>query len=153
MKIGIRTERVLIWDDLATDGGDLILTEEGQSISILMDSHSISYPIRFIVKNACAGHYIRWYFNGWHYWFFLSGENVLNTEGENYRTIGSRSVTIGSGQLTLDQVNAIRTILNTGEVYLFTNNRWENIRIEPGTIQVFNNQVNGYEIELQMITQ
>lgn len=102
------------------------------------------------ISTPCKGYFLRWYYNGWNYWFFLPGDHTLNTEGENYRTIGTRKVSIGSGQITLEQCEAIRTIINTREVYLFTDDGWKNIRIDPTSIQVFNNQVNGYEIELQM---
>ena len=107
-------------------------------------------PVRIPIKIPCKGYYLRWWYNGWHYWFFLPGEHRLKTEGENYRTYGTRVITVGSGQITLPQVNALRTIMLTREVYLWTNSGWKNTRIDPGSIMVYTNQV-GYEFEINII--
>jgi uncharacterized protein (TIGR02145 family) len=101
-------------------------------------------PIRF----PGCGYYLRWYYNGWHYWFFLPGQSTFQTEGENYRTLGTRTIIIGSGQITLGECAAIRTIMNTREVEIYTDSGWANVRIEPGSAIVKNNFINGYEIEL-----
>jgi uncharacterized protein (TIGR02145 family) len=95
-----------------------------------------------------CGYYLRWYYNGWHYWFFLPGRTIFQTEGEKYRTLGTRKVSMGSGQITAGECAAIRTIMNTNEVYIYTDSGWGNVRIEPGTLVVYDNQINGYEIEV-----
>jgi uncharacterized protein (TIGR02145 family) len=106
---------------------------------------------RILVKKPCKGYYLRWYYNGYHYWFFLPGTLSVRTEGEKYRTIGTRDVKMGSGQITLGQCRGIRTIMNTREVSLYTVDGWMNIRIEPGTLVVYGNQVDGYEIEITAV--
>lgn len=107
-------------------------------------------PQKISIKRPCQGYYLRWYYNGWHYWFFYPGRISLITEGEKYRTIGTKSVMMGTGQITHEQCQAIRTILNTREVYILTSYGWRNVRIEPGSVGVYDNQVNGYEIELNV---
>jgi hypothetical protein len=103
-----------------------------------------------LIKKSCQGYYLRWWYNGWHYWFFKPGKQSLNTEGEKYRTIGTKSILIGTGQITYNQCSAIRTIMNTREVYIFTSDGWKNISIAPGSLVIFDNQVNGYEVELSI---
>lgn len=99
------------------------------------------------IKKACQGYYLRWYYNGWHYWFFLPGNIVTNTDGENYRTIGTRKISMCSGQVTYEQINALRTIRNSKEIQLLTIDGWMNIRLEPGSVIVKNNYINGYEFD------
>lgn len=100
------------------------------------------------IKKACKGYYLRWYYNGWHYWFFLPGETNIITEGESYRTIGTRMVAMGSGEISYNQVRAIRTILLTREVYILTSDGWRNIRVNQASVITYKNQINGYEIEI-----
>jgi len=103
--------------------------------------------VRIPVKKVCKIYYLRWYYNGWHYWAFLPGRVLMVTEGEEYRTIGTKKISMGSGQITRAQCTAIRTIMNTREVALLTIAGWMNIRIEPGTVNIYDNQINGNEIE------
>ena len=107
--------------------------------------------VNVLIGKPCKGYYLRWWYNGWHYWFFLPGEMTIITEGEEYRTIGTRTIQIGTGQVILTQIQAIRTILNTREVYLLTADGWKNIRIEPGSMKLYGNMINGYEAELTAI--
>jgi uncharacterized protein (TIGR02145 family) len=108
-------------------------------------------PQRIPIKKICNIYYLRWYYNGWHYWAFFPGKLTMVTEGEKYRTIGTRKITMGSGQITSDQCAAIRTIMNTREVSLLTDAGWMNIRIEPGTLILYDNQIDGTEIEFTAI--
>jgi len=107
--------------------------------------------VRIPIKKVCKGYYLRWYYNGWHYWFFLPGRFVVVTEGEKYRTIGTRKVSMGSGQITRGQAQAIRTIMNTREVYLLTIAGWMSICIERNSINIYDNQLTGTEIEFVAI--
>lgn len=107
--------------------------------------------VRILVKQPCKGYYLRWYYNGWHYWYFLPGRYSIVTEGEKYRTVGTRRISMSSGQIIRSQCDAIRTIMNTREVYLLTVAGWMNIRIEPGTLTIYDNQLAGAEIELTAI--
>ena len=107
--------------------------------------------IRIPVKCAPDGYYLRWYYNGWHYWFFLPGLHVIDTEGERYRTLSTRRITVSSGQVTRGQAVAIRTIMNTREVYLWTDGGWAAIRIEPGSLKIYQSEVAGTEMEMTAI--
>jgi len=106
------------------------------------------YPVRIPIRKPCKGYYIRWWYNGWHYWFFLPGENYLDSKGEEYYTLGTRRIEIGSGQVTYSEAQAIRTILLSREVYILALAGWKNIRIEPGKMVTYRNQINGYEVGL-----
>lgn len=103
--------------------------------------------VRVLIKKPCSGYYLRWWYNGWHYWFFLSGEMTISTEGEKYRTLGTKKISMSSGQINRDQVKGIRTLMFTREVSLLTVAGWMNIRIERDTISVYDNQLNGGEVE------
>ena len=107
--------------------------------------------IRIPVRCAPDGYYLRWYYNGWHYWFFLPGLHVIDTEGERYRTLSTRRITVSSGQVTRGQAVAIRTIMNTREVYLWTDGGWAAIRIEPGSLKIYQSEVAGTEMEMTAV--
>ena len=107
--------------------------------------------IRIPVRCAPDGYYMRWYYNGWHYWFFLPGLHVIDTEGERYRTLSTRRITVSSGQVTRGQAVAIRTIMNTREVYMWTDGGWAAIRIEPGSLKIYQSEVAGTEMEMTAI--
>jgi len=112
-----------------------------------------SYPkrdlfIRIGLKYPCAGYYLRWYYNGWHYWHFKPGEQNIITEGENYRTLGKKKIIIGTGNITLIQVTAIRTILLTNEIQIYTEVGWVNVFVDPSLMVIYDNEVNGYEVEI-----
>jgi uncharacterized protein (TIGR02145 family) len=107
-------------------------------------------PTRILIKQPCKGYYLRWYYNGWHYWFFLPGELNMLTEGEEYRTIGTRKVRISSGQIDYCQAQAIRTILLTRDVYILTDDGWKSIRTDQGKMITYKNQINGYGVELSI---
>ena len=146
MKIGV--SHTILFNDLLSDAGDNLLTDFGSQIFVGIQGDIIQ---RIPIKKACQGYYLRWYYNGWHYWNFLPGRNNLLTEGENYRTIGTQKINMGSGQISLSQIEALRTIMNTREVYILTDYGWRNIRIEPGSLTVKNNFINGYEFEFVAI--
>lgn len=98
-----------------------------------------------ILKRA-QGYYLRWWYNGWHYWQFYGGGLTLKTSGEDYRTYGERSISVSSGQISLAQANAIRTITNSTEVYIYTDSGWRLVRLITGTMNISNNFFNGFEI-------
>ena len=107
---------------------------------------------RINIKNSCKGYYLRWWYNGWHYWFFLPGTIAFNTEGEKYVTLGTQSIRVGSGQVDYGQISALRTILNSKEVYIYTDSGWANARIEQESVIVYDNKVSGYEMEFTLFT-
>lgn len=103
---------------------------------------------RIKINTRCKGYYLRWYYNGWHYWLFYPGKIGFTTEGEKYRTLGTQKLTVGSGQITEEQSNAIRTIMNTREIYIYTDSGWGNVRIDPGSWIVYEHSLHRYEAEI-----
>lgn len=106
------------------------------------------FESRIKINNRCAGYYLRWYYNGWHYWLFYPGRIGFVTEGEKYRTLGTQKLTVGSGQITEEQCDAIRTIMNTREVYIYTDSGWGNVRIDEGSWIVYDHGLHRYEAEI-----
>lgn len=107
---------------------------------------------RIPILRRCNGYYLRWYYNGWHYWYFLPGRVEFLTAGEDYRTLGTQRLTMGSGQINEEQCNAIRTIKNTREIYIWTDFGWWGcVRIEAGSVIVYDHALHGYEIELSVV--
>lgn len=107
---------------------------------------------RIPILRRCNGYYLRWYYNGWHYWYFLPGRVEFLTAGEDYRTLGMQRLTMGSGQINEEQCNAIRTIKNTREIYIWTDFGWWGcVRIEAGSVIVYDHALHGYEIELSVV--
>jgi len=101
---------------------------------------------RLPIVSRPQGYYLRWYYNGWHYWQFFGGTLTFETVGEKYRTIGTKAVTLNSGMLTGNQAKAVRTVLNTREVYLYTDAGWQLCRIVPAAAPIVNNFLDGYEL-------
>ncbi len=100
-----------------------------------------------IVRRSC-GIYLRWWYNGWHYWLFYQGAINYKTEGEKYRTHGSRYIKLSSGQVTGNQIEAIRSILNSTQIKIYTDNGWGEFRIEAGEVTVYRNTVDAYSMEI-----
>ena len=107
---------------------------------------------RVEISRRCQGIYVRWWYNGWHYWLFKDGQVMYQTEGgEKYRTLGRRAMRIGSTQLNYQQVAAIRTLQNTREIYAYTDGGWRSVRVEHNEIEVKNNTTDGYDLEMTII--
>jgi uncharacterized protein (TIGR02145 family) len=102
---------------------------------------------RLPILRRPQGYYLRWWYNGWHYWHFFAGALALRTTGEAYRTRGERTVALSSGQLTPAQVAGVRTVLNSTEVYLYTDMGWQLIRIDAGAAKVSDNKFTGFEVQ------
>ena len=104
---------------------------------------------RIPIRSACKGCYLRWWYNGWHYWFFKAGEYFNTTEGEVYRSIGTKTVNMYSGYMTFLECQSLRGVLLTREIYLLTDYGWMNIRVDSGEIITSKNQINAYELEIK----
>lgn len=113
-------------------------------------SANIYQLARIPVIKRPQGYYLRWWFNGWHYWHFLAGGLTLNTSGQNYRTYGQRSITVSSGQINQAQAAAVCTVTTSTEVYIYTDSGWRIVRITAGTVQISNNFFNGFEIQFSL---
>jgi uncharacterized protein (TIGR02145 family) len=108
--------------------------------------------INIPIKKFTNGYYLRWYYNGWHYWHFLPGKESIQTVGQLYNTIVKKPISISSGPVNYLQVVAIRTITCSKEVALYTDNGWMTTLVSPGSFEVSNNYLNGYEIELTIVS-
>lgn len=103
---------------------------------------------RIPVKRVSDVYYLRWYYNGWHYWAFYPGANTYITEGEVYRTLGTKEVSLSSGQITGSQSKAIKTILSAKEVQVLSDVGWKSVHVLPGSSVIYGNVIDGYDIEL-----
>jgi len=107
--------------------------------------------VKIWINRPCDGYYLRWWYNGWHYWYFLPGTIYFDTEGEDYYTLGTQKIAMCSGQINYGQCQAIRTILNAVDIDIWTDVGWKSTRLERDSVVVYDNKVNGYEIEFVMI--
>jgi uncharacterized protein (TIGR02145 family) len=107
--------------------------------------------VRIPIRNCTKGYYLRWYYNGWHYWQFYNGTIEVLTKGEKYRTTAVRQVALSSGMVTEAQVEAIRTLLNSTEVYVYTDGGWAECRHAGGEVFVLKNYINAYEMQCKII--
>jgi len=114
-------------------------------------SQNIYQLARIPIRQACKGYYLRWFYNGWHYWWFKAGGLGVETAGQQYYTLSHRFIDMSSGQVTYYEVEALRTIANTKEVYILTEAGWQQVLIRAGSIQVLNNYINGYEFQFVAI--
>jgi hypothetical protein len=99
--------------------------------------------------SQCNDFLVRWYYSGWHYWSFISGVENFITSGETYRTEGKKLISISSGQINFEQCEAIKTILLSNDVSVYQD-VWYSLRIDPVSVEIYNSQINGYEINLQV---
>lgn len=106
----------------------------------------ISIPI----VSCRRGYYLRWYYNGWHHWNFFPGTVGYLTDGEKYRTRGIRTVELSSGVVGSDEIDAIRSILNARECYVYTDGGWSECRVESGAVGVQRNSINAYELQCKI---
>ena len=102
--------------------------------------------VRILIRKPCRGYYLRWWYNGWHYWYFRIGRITYETEGQEYRTLGTNGVEISSGQIPETLVNGIKTIAWSRSIYLLSDNGWANVMILPSGNTVKNNHFDGYEL-------
>ncbi len=111
---------------------------------------TVGVPVRILVRKPCNGYYIRWWYNGWHYWYFIPGDFQYETTGQKYRTLGKQKVEISSGVVELGKIRGLKTIMFTREVYLLRDSGWASVYIYPAENIVVKNHINGYELILQM---
>lgn len=97
------------------------------------------------------GYYLRWYYNGWHHWNFFSGTVGYLTAGEKYRTTGIRTVELSSGVVGVDEISAIRSVLNARECYLYTDGGWSECRVQSGNVVVQRNNIDAYELLCKIV--
>jgi hypothetical protein len=100
------------------------------------------------VRTAVSENYLRWYFNGYHYWMFSNASEKIATSGEKFSTSAKKMLTAGSLNLNLSEVTGLRSLLLSKDVQLYKSGDWINIKILPGSHIILNTEVNGYEIEI-----
>lgn len=105
---------------------------------------------RIPIVSCRNGFYLRWYYNGWHHWNFFAGTVGYLTAGEKYRTTGMRTVELSSGVVTMAQIAAIRSILNSRECYMFTDGGWAECRVQSGNVVVERNRIDAYELQCKI---
>ena len=100
-----------------------------------------------LIKRPLCGYYVRWYYNGFHYWNFLPGPESLLTEGEKYNTTGKTKVRLYSGQLNENQIAGLWPLMRAKNVSVYTSSGWKRLIIDPGSIVTYRNQIAGYDFE------
>jgi uncharacterized protein (TIGR02145 family) len=106
---------------------------------------------RIPIVTCRNGYYLRWFYNGWHYWVFYSATTNYLTAGEKYRTTGIRTVELSSGVVTSAQIDAVRSILNSVELYLYTDGGWSECRVQSGNVDVQRNQIDAFELQCKIV--
>jgi hypothetical protein len=79
---------------------------------------------------------------------FYPGNQNMITDGKDYRTTGSEEVQIGTGNLSLSEMQALKTLLKSKLVYVLSGSLWKQVRVTSGSQVIFRNDVSGYEMEL-----
>jgi hypothetical protein len=100
------------------------------------------------VRQVCNGNYLRWYYNGYHYWIFSDASEKLATSGEKFATSGKKMLSMSSLNLDLQEVTGLRSLLLSKDVQMYGDAVWVNVKVMPGSCIVYDDAVNGYEIEI-----
>lgn len=93
------------------------------------------------------GYFLRWYFNGWHSFYFAAGDEQLTTSGKWHNTESVTKVRIGAAGLAESEIRAIRTMLFATRVEVLLQDGWKNVVIDSTTLKIYNSNVNGFRCE------
>lgn len=93
------------------------------------------------------GYFLRWYFNGWHSFYFSAGDEQLTTSGKWHNTESITKVSIGAAGLTESEIRAIRTMLFANRVEVLLQDGWKNVVIDSTTLKIYNSNVNGFRCD------
>lgn len=93
------------------------------------------------------GYFLRWYFNGWHSFYFSAGDEQLTTSGKWHNTESITKARIGAAGLTESEIRAIRTMLFANRVEVLLQDGWKNVVIDSTTLKIYNSNVNGFRCE------
>lgn len=104
--------------------------------------------IRIPVSSLTCGNYIRWYFNGYHYWNFTRANEVIKTEGKNFATLGKKVLSMSSLSVDRATMNGLRSLMLSTDAYIYKDESWILINVLPGTQVIYNNEIDGYEMKL-----
>ena len=101
-----------------------------------------------LIERTLCGYYVRWFYNGFHYWNFRSERESLLTEGEKYNTTGKTKVRLYSGQLTTNEIAGLWPIIRAKDVAVYISGVWKTLIIEPGSSVTHRNDIAGYDFEV-----
>jgi uncharacterized protein (TIGR02145 family) len=107
-------------------------------------------PIRINVDFRSRGQYLRWYYNGWHHYYFASADENFNTSGEKYRTKLTYKLSLGDEVLTKRQLTAISGLVKGKVAQMLTSDGWKAITIDDQSIDYGRNDLTGAAVELSI---
>lgn len=105
------------------------------------------------VYPACPpdrGYLLRWYFNGWHYYNFIGGDESFTTTGAMHSTESSGKIKVGAAFLTRNDIRAIRGLLLSDQPAVLTSEGWKAVVVESTTLKVDGNDTEGYSCEFSV---
>ncbi|MDD2277844.1 MAG: BspA family leucine-rich repeat surface protein [Bacteroidales bacterium] len=85
--------------------------------------------MRIAVKHRTRIYYLRWYYEGWHYWAFRGAAETLTTTALDLKY----TIQLGDDQLTKRQLNAISGLLGSKYIHLLTDDGWKQCTMNPTT--------------------
>jgi hypothetical protein len=100
-----------------------------------------------INRNNC-GNYIRWYYNGYHYFHFSQASEKIVTSGKPFATEAKKVKSVSSLGVDLPKATALHSLMLTKDAQLYKDGQWIDIRVLPGTQVIYRPSVNGYEMKL-----
>lgn len=102
------------------------------------------------VKVKCPerdGYFLRWYFNGWHSFFFVAGGESYETKGEWWNTQSKSKVKFGTAFLTQNEIKSIRTMLFAKRVEVLLKDGWKAIIVDSTSLKIEDTRTRGYKCE------
>ncbi len=94
------------------------------------------------------GVYLRWYFNGWHHYYFRVAEENFDSSGEKYKTRLEYKLVIGDDQLTKSMLFGIKGIIVSSHIFMLTSDGWKAVTVEDATLPYGRNDSNAAQISL-----
>jgi len=111
---------------------------------------AIITPIRVNLDCRNRGQYLRWYYNGWHHYFFASADENFNTSGEKYRTKLTYKLTLGDEAINKKILTAISGLVKGKVAQMLTSDGWKAITIDDQAIDYGRNDLTGAGVALSI---
>lgn len=102
------------------------------------------------IKVACAdkrAYFIRWWFNGWHYYQFLAGAEQQETTGKYWATDSKAKARMAAFHLNENEIKSIRTMLFAKRAEVLMKDGWKAVVIDGTTLKTFDSRTGGYQCE------
>lgn len=96
------------------------------------------------------GQYLRWYFNGWHYWCFVSAEESEETQRERYNSEAGTVLVLGD-EVTKAQLIALSSLMKSKFVEILTPHGWDKCLVLDQEIR-YRADKNGALVEFSLKT-